>query len=278
MISLSSESQKQKNCQSDGPGLVLAEGKEAKISYTYNVHWEEDKISWGTRWDHYLHVYDPQIHWFSIVNSIVIVLILSSMVTMILLRALHRDISRYNTLGDEDAAQDDFGWKMVHADVFRPPVNRMILSVLLGTGAQLLCMVAITLVFAVLGFLSPSSRGSLGTMALIFYIFFSAIAGYVSSIMYKTYLGENRKTNVLMTALLIPGIIFAILLILNFILISKQSSSAVPFGTLLALFAMWFLVSIPLCVVGAYFGFRHAGFEAPCKTNQIPRQIPEQVI
>jgi transmembrane 9 superfamily protein 2/4 len=233
------------------------EGADVPVSYTYNVVWEEDKISWGTRWDHYLHVFDPQIHWFSIVNSIIIVLILASMVSMILLRALHKDISRYNALGDEDAAHDDFGWKMVHADVFRPPKFRMLLCVLLGTGAQLLCMITVTLMFAVLGFLSPSSRGSLGTMALVFYVFFSSTAGYVSSIMYKSYQGENRKQNVILTALLIPGIIFGIFIILNFILISKESSSAVPFGTMLALFAMWFLVSIPLCISGAYFGFRH---------------------
>ena len=25
---------------------------------------QSDPISWGTRWDNYLHVYDPQIHWF----------------------------------------------------------------------------------------------------------------------------------------------------------------------------------------------------------------------
>ncbi|KAJ3318702.1 hypothetical protein HDV06_007096 [Boothiomyces sp. JEL0866] len=237
---------------------------------------EEDLISWGTRWDHYLHVYDPQIHWFSIVNAIVIILILASMVTMILLRALHKDISRYNTLGDEDGAQDDFGWKMVHADVFRAPAYRMILCVLLGTGAQLICMLGVTLAFAVLGFLSPSSRGSLGTMALVFYILFSVVSGYVSSVMYKTYGGENRKQNVLLTAVLVPGIVFGILIALNFILIAHGSSSAVPFGTFLALIGLWFLVSIPLCIAGSYFGFRHPGFEPPCKTNQIPRQIPPQ--
>ncbi|KAJ3327158.1 hypothetical protein HDU91_004446, partial [Kappamyces sp. JEL0680] len=171
----------------------------------------------------------------SIINSIVIVLILSSMVAMILLRALHKDISRYNTIGDEDGANDDFGWKMVHADVFRPPAYRMLLSVLLGTGAQLICMLAVTLGFAVLGFLSPSSRGSLGTMSLIFFILFSSVSGYVSSYIYKVYQGENRKQNVLLTAMLVPGIIFGLLLTLNFILIAHESSSAVPFGTFLAL-------------------------------------------
>jgi transmembrane 9 superfamily protein 2/4 len=113
-------------------------------------------------------------------------------------------------------------------------------------------------------------------MALIFYVFFSSIAGYVSSIMYKTYQGENRKQNVVLTAVAVPAIIFSILLLLNFVLIAKHSSAAVPIGTLVALMAMWCLISIPLCVFGAYFGFRHPGYDAPCRTNQIPRQIPSQ--
>lgn len=46
----------------------------------------------------YLHILDPSIHWFSLVNSIVIVLFLTGMVGMILLRALHKDISRYNAV------------------------------------------------------------------------------------------------------------------------------------------------------------------------------------
>ncbi|KAI8911628.1 hypothetical protein EDD86DRAFT_202898 [Gorgonomyces haynaldii] len=260
----------------DSPQQMLTKGKDLNIQYTYNVYWEEDKVSWGTRWDHYLHVFDPQIHWFSIINSIVIVLILTSMVSMILMRALHRDIMRYNTLGDEDGAQEEFGWKMVHADVFRPPVNRMMLSILIGSGAQILCMSFVTLIFAVLGFLSPSSRGSLGTMALVFYVLFAFVGGYVSSILYKTLQGEHWKRNVVLTAVLLPGIIFAILLILNFILIGRGSSSAVPFGTLVALMGMWFLISVPLSVFGAMLGFKHPGFENPVKTNQIPRQIPEQ--
>jgi transmembrane 9 superfamily protein 2/4 len=33
-----------------------------------------------------------------------------------------------------------------------------------------------------------------------------------------------------------------------------------------------------LSAAGAYFGFRHPAFEAPSKTNQIPRQIPAQSI
>jgi hypothetical protein len=40
---------------------------------------------WASRWDTYLLMMDDQIHWFSIVNSLMIVLFLSGMVAMIML-------------------------------------------------------------------------------------------------------------------------------------------------------------------------------------------------
>lgn len=42
-------------------------------------------------------------------------------------------------------AQEEFGWKLVHGDVFRPPRKGMLLSVLLGSGTQVFCMSLITL-------------------------------------------------------------------------------------------------------------------------------------
>ena len=81
------------------------------------------------------------------------------MVAMILLRTLHKDIARYNQIESGEDAQEEFGWKLVHGDVFRPPRKGMLLSVFLGSGTQILCMTGITLVFACLGFLSPANRG-----------------------------------------------------------------------------------------------------------------------
>ena len=51
-------------------------------------------------------------------------------------------------------------------------------------------------------------------------------------------------------------IIFSIFFVLNLVLWAKQSSAAIPFGTLVALLALWFGISVPLVFVGAYFGFR----------------------
>ncbi|KAJ3091896.1 hypothetical protein HK102_012818 [Quaeritorhiza haematococci] len=256
--------------------MALDETKTNSVPFTYNVFWEYSPTSWGTRWDNYLYVFDPKIHWFSLINSVVIVFFLSGMVAMILLRALHKDIARYNQLEAQEDAQEDFGWKLVHGDVFRPPQRHQLLSVMVGNGAQLFLMAAITLVFAVLGFLSPSARGSLTTIMLVLYVFFGCVAGYFSARLYKMFGGEAWKKNVVLTAFLVPGIIFGIFIILNFVLLGARSSGAVPFGTMFALFAMWFLVSAPLCFVGAYFGFKKPRIEHPVRTNQIPRQIPEQ--
>ncbi|KAJ3033574.1 hypothetical protein HDV00_006059 [Rhizophlyctis rosea] len=257
-------------------GFTLDDSKENVIDYTYSVSWVQSDTKWATRWDAYLQVVNPQIHWFSIINSIVIIFMLTGMVGMILLRALHKDISRYNQFGDEDGGQEDFGWKLVHADVFRPPNHRMLLSVLLGNGAQLLMMAGVTLVFAVLGFLSPSSRGALTTVMIMFYLLFAGVAGYVSARVYKMLQGEYWKRNMFMTATLIPGILFLIFIILNFFLVGAHSSAAVPFGSIVALLALWLVLSLPTCLVGAYLGFRAPAVEHPVKTNQIPRQIPPQ--
>merc|ERR1712065_7734 len=80
-----------------------------------------------------------------------------------------------------------------------------------------------------------------------------------------------------MTALMFPGICFCIFFVINLFIWGKKSSGAVPFGTLVAIMAMWFGVSVPLVFLGAYFGFRKALPKNPVETHHIPRQIPDQV-
>ena len=70
-------------------------------------------IKWASRWDTYLLMTDDQIHWFSIINSLMIVLFLTGMVAMIMMRTLRRDISQYNELESAEEAQEETGWKLV---------------------------------------------------------------------------------------------------------------------------------------------------------------------
>ncbi|WVY90477.1 hypothetical protein V8G54_035991 [Vigna mungo] len=252
----------------------VEENKE--IIFTYDVEFQESDVKWASRWDAYLLMSDDQIHWFSIVNSLMIVLFLSGMVAMIMLRTLYRDISKYNELETQEEAQEETGWKLVHGDVFRPPNNPDLLCVYVGTGVQFFGMILVTMMFAVLGFLSPSNRGGLMTVMLLLWVFMGIFAGYASARLYKMFKGAEWKKIALKTAIMFPGIVSAIFFVLNALIWGQKSSGAVPFGTMFALIFLWFGISVPLVFVGAYVGFRKPATESPVKTNKIPRQIPEQ--
>merc|ERR1712054_254095 len=147
--------------------------------FTYSVEWIKDtRTKWASRWDTYLLMTDDQIHWFSIINSLMIVLFLTGMVAMIMMRTLRRDISQYNELETAEEAQEETGWKLVHGGVFRPPEAYSTLSVYVGTGIQLFGMCLITMVFAVLGFLSPANRGGLMTAMLLLFVLMGLFAGF----------------------------------------------------------------------------------------------------
>ena len=152
---ISADGSAQSGSSSD-PLLLKDDGKQ-KVAYTYSIEWKQSPTSFATRWDKYLHVYDPRIHWFSLVNSTVIVCFLVGMVSTILLRTLRKDIARYNRLDQialddfggtsvvEEGVQEDSGWKLVHGDVFRTPTLPLPLAVLLGNGAQLFMMAGFTI-------------------------------------------------------------------------------------------------------------------------------------
>eukprot|EP00238_Polyblepharides_amylifera_P001201 CAMPEP_0196571056 /NCGR_PEP_ID=MMETSP1081-20130531/1228_1 /TAXON_ID=36882 /ORGANISM="Pyramimonas amylifera, Strain CCMP720" /LENGTH=636 /DNA_ID=CAMNT_0041887817 /DNA_START=68 /DNA_END=1978 /DNA_ORIENTATION=+ len=253
---------------------LIEEG--AEIVFTYDVLFKASDIKWASRWDTYLLMTDDQIHWFSIVNSMMIVLFLTGMVAMIMMRTLRRDISQYNELETAEEAQEETGWKLVHGDVFRPPEFSGTLSVYVGTGIQIFGMSVITMVFAVLGFLSPANRGGLMTAMLLLFVLMGLFAGYFSARLLKMFQGTDWKTNTLKTAFHYPGIIFLIFCVLNTLIWGQKSSGAVPFGTFIALFLMWFGISVPLVFVGSYFGFKKDAITHPVRTNKIPRQVPAQ--
>lgn len=178
---------------------------------------------------------------------------------------------RYNAIEAAEEVEEETGWKLVHGDVFRPPQNPMMLSVLVGTGVQVrpraplpratakynprrgcfleegqqhwkftppgahklaqsspsppllqstpistpsskqplasqshpdalwtspptptptrtqtTSMAVITMVFAVLGFLSPANRGGLMTAMLLLFVFMGVPAGYASAFLHKS--------------------------------------------------------------------------------------------
>jgi len=247
-----------------------------EIVFTYSVQWIESPIRWSTRWDNYLKMAGGQIHWFAILNSVVIVLFLSGMVAMILLRTLHRDIAKYNELATAEEQAEETGWKLVHGDVFRKPPHSILLAVSVGSGMQILGMSVVVLLFALFGLLSPAHRGGLLQSMMLLFTFMGTVAGYTAARFCKLFDGDDWKLTTLMTAGLYPGIFFVIFFVLNLLIWGQKSSGAVPFTTMFALLVLWFGISVPLVYLGSYSGFRKEAIDLPVRTNQVARKIPEQ--
>lgn len=266
----------QKACVEKDEDRALVKLDPGKVKFTYDVTFVESPIKWATRWDSLLtpSPEQKQVQWFSIMNSIMVTVFLSGIVALVLLRTVHQDFMRYNQLEDEDEIQDESGWKLVHGDVFRPPRNAAVFCVLNGAGAQVFWMTLVTIVFAVAGFLSPANRGGFISAALFTWVFTGVIGGYVSSSLYGTFGGENKRAVSLGSIAAFPGISFAIFFVLNFLLWMNGGSNAVPFLTLVLLLFLWFGLSAPLTLVGSFLGYRSKPFEYPCRTNNIPREVP----
>lgn len=178
---------------------------------------------------------------------------------------------------DEEFVEDITGWKLLHGDVFRAPPHATFLAPIVGSGTQLIFMATGLLILSTLGVLNPSFRGGFVSVGVGLFVFAGLFSGYFSSRVYKTFNGKDWRRNTLMTALLFPGLLFSTIFILNLFVWAQASSSALPFGTLICLIALWLLIQLPLVYCGSWYGFHHSNpYEHPTKTNNIARQIPEQ--
>ncbi|CAH9136077.1 unnamed protein product [Cuscuta epithymum] len=260
--------------------MMIKEGD--SLAFTYEVSFVESDIKWPSRWDAYLKMEGAKVHWFSILNSLMVITFLAGIVLIIFLRTIRRDLARYEELDKEAQAQMNeelSGWKLVVGDVFRAPGTPELLCVVVGDGCQILGMAIATIFFAALGFMSPASRGSLITGMLTFFMFLGIIAGFVSVWLFKTIKGGDPTGWFSISwkvSCFFPGIAFSILTILNFLLWGSQSTGAIPFLTYLILLLLWFCISVPLTLIGGLIGVRVPHLEYPIKTNQIPREIPAQ--
>lgn len=287
-----------------GPSAPVDKDGNVEVIWTYDVRWVPSDVKWASRWDIYLsmgNLYDDQVHWFALVNALVIVLFLSGMVAMILVRALYKDLSRYNRVAtDEEKAEDreDTGWKLVHADVFRPPARRQgFFVVLVGISTQVFGMAIFTLMFAAIGFLSPANRGSLMLALLLLFLVCGSIAGYSQARTLKMFTPSARtgapgsgtaagasasaqnvswQRSTLWTAIGFPAFIFSVIFLLNLFVWAEGSSNAIPFGSMFAVLVLWLVFSVPLVFLGAFIGFKRPKIEFPVATGTVPRPVPAQ--
>ena len=257
---------------------------QTEIRFTYSVRFVESNVRWATRFDTLLKVSSgrKKMQMFAIINSMMLALFLTALLAVVLFRTLRRDCARYGiSAGDiiddfNDDFDNDVGWRLLRGDVFRAPTAGGMLSVLCGSGAQLVLVSLITLVFVLLGIVSPHRRGNLITGLLLIWVLSSGFGGYVAARLHKAMGGIRWRLVTFGVAIVLPGIAFSTFFVVNLFMWMMGSTGAAPFLTMFLLLFLWLGVSVPLAFAGTYLGYRRKAYDFPVRTNQIPRPIPRQ--
>lgn len=97
-VTVSTDSYAEGNDCSSSKQLSLSTKHDNRFAYTYSVTWQESPVLWSTRFDSYLTITNPQIHWFALINSISVAGFLCVMVGLILYRTVNKDLYRYNAM------------------------------------------------------------------------------------------------------------------------------------------------------------------------------------
>uniref|UniRef100_A0A915JCR7 Transmembrane 9 superfamily member n=1 Tax=Romanomermis culicivorax TaxID=13658 RepID=A0A915JCR7_ROMCU len=266
----------------------------AKLSFSYEVKWIKSPIKFKDRFDKYLdpNFFQHRIHWFSIFNSFMMVIFLVGLVSMILMRTLRKDYARYMKEEDIDDMErdlgDEYGWKQVHGDVFRPPAYPMLFSALVGTGYQVATVTFIVILLSIIGELY-TERGSLLSAAIFVYAATSPKTtdgnlqsnGTKISFCFGNVPSNNARKQwikqMILSAFFCPMCVCGTAFLINFVAIYYHASRAIPFTIMLAVTCICFFVILPLTLVGTVLGRNLSGQSSyPCRINAIPRTIPEK--
>ncbi|XP_069368884.1 transmembrane 9 superfamily member 1 [Paralichthys olivaceus] len=265
-------------------GGVGLGGGSLTVTHTYSVHWFESPLPHARRAerlrDYSFFPKTLEIHWLSIINSLVLVVLLLGFVIIILMRVLKNDFARYNVEeegGCDDLDQGDNGWKIIHTDVFRFPPYKSLLCAVLGVGAQFLTLATGIIIMALLGMFNVHRHGAINSAAIVLYALTSCVSGYVSCSFYTQINGQRWVWNIILTSSLFSAPLFLTWSIVNSIHWWSGSTQALPASTVFLLLGAWVLVGFPLTIIGGIVGKNRAGnFQAPCRTRNIARQIPTQ--
>ena len=119
----------------------------ADIIYSYDVFWDETDTKWASRWDLYLRMPSGSVHWFSILTSLLVVLVMAAIMSVILRRTVRHNLATVKEpallpAGDQSGEErgvksplllslgnGEGGGKLQADDVLRPPAHMHALAV-----------------------------------------------------------------------------------------------------------------------------------------------------
>ncbi|KAL2328466.1 hypothetical protein Fmac_021893 [Flemingia macrophylla] len=245
------------------------------VKFTYSVIWNATRVRFEDRMVRYsrasLTPVHRQVHWFSFVNSIAIILLLVGLLALLYMRHLGSDLKKHSNVNDEDK---EVGWKSLDGDGFRPPSNSALLFAVVGTGTQLLILLCVLLFLALIGTLYPYNRGGLLNWLVLLYALSSVFAGYTAASFYGQYAENGWERTVSLAGILYTGPVFVAASILNIVTISYRATTGLPFGSIVVILVLFTFLAIPLLAFGGVVGHRfRSKFQSPSGTKRHSRDI-----
>lgn len=237
-----------------------------EIAFTFSVKFET--ISNGTesvRASRFVYV-NPAIAHHVFMTSAACIALSILVVLLVLYKAIWKDGQRS---GNEFDEFDGYEWKLIHADVFRPPLKANTLCLLIGWGTQL--VIAFVLLLAVgLDNTDLLSLGSVLDGLFRAFLLAGPFGGLFSGRFFKT-VGDGNWRGFLLKAGALPPLAFAVLAVLAAVA-ARDSNSAVtiPIRWVVGYSALNFV----LTGFGVLVGFKLPVFSLAQNVNRLPRQIP----
>lgn len=252
-----------------------------EIIFSYSVDWvHQPHIAYANR----MHIYEEhspflpetfEIHWLSIINSVVLVFLLMAFQAMVLLRILKNDFSKFVNVDEEDLTEEETGWKMIHGDVFRVPNLANLFTAMVGAGAQIFATAFIVLVLVLVGAFKATKRGALLTAGIIVFSCCGIFGGMVAGRLYKQLKGKDWAWNVILTSCIVPVPMACVFTFVNSVALSNNSTAALPAMVIAIISLIIVFVHFPLTVGGAILARNLTeDYRPPCRTSKVPREVP----
>ncbi|EAY03079.1 endomembrane protein 70, putative [Trichomonas vaginalis G3] len=251
------------------------------ISFTYSVSWFETSVGKRDRYNKYVqNSVGNSVHYASLFNIIIIVILIVGISVCILLRALGKDISIYESNAVMNQYEMDFrierGWKMIHADVFRKPPLESLIAAFVGFGSHMLIT---GILFTLFNFLFGRLLGKSMKLNLLFISFAISgfFSGYFSAGLYKRWGGNHWIFHLLMSTFIFPTVFAVNETILSVFAAIYGSTQIYRVKSLIIIICNILFLVLPLTLAGGIVG-RHWFIvgKTPTQVSLIRRKIPDQ--
>lgn len=265
------------------PMLSLEVG--SGILWTYDVIWiESHHLKWSDRWDIYLSMdsaVPARVHWLSIINSSVVIIICFAIVIVI----WRRNISGYRHVSTQDdtlttTTPPPPPWHAIKHHVFRPPPYPSVLAVCCGTGAHLLATTVLLILSGFIGLADQSRTGSLMLTGLIWYALTGWVNGLCTVYYAKSFGGKAVYKTAAVSAMAFP-MIALVVAVMSQRIYQRHSSTAASGQLLFIPICLWFIVLLPSHALGTIIAARRIApcrFPVPTAPDTQVRPIPPRTV